>query len=80
MGHLPMLGVPFKCICDDIEGPLNPMSSRGYRQVLTVEFSTSYPQARPLKAIRTEEVAEALFGVYCLIGYAQIEQVRLFLI
>ena len=61
-----MLDVPYKCICVDIIGPMNPMSSRGFRYVLTIiDLSTRYPEAIPLKGISTEEVAEALFGVYC---------------
>ena len=72
MGHLPVLDVPYKCICVDIIGPINPMSSRGHRYVLTIiDLSTRYPEAIPLKGISTEEVAEALFGVYCRMGAPQ---------
>lgn len=69
MGHLPVIDVPYKCICVDIVGPINPMSSRGYRYILTIiDLSTRYPEAIPLKGITTEEVAEALFSVYCRMG------------
>jgi transposase InsO family protein len=69
MGHLPVLDVPFQCICVDLVGPINPMSSRGYRYVLTaIDLSTRYPEAIPLKGISTEEVAEALFEFYCRMG------------
>src|ERR1043165_1225127 len=54
MGHLPVLDIPYKCICVDIIGPINPMSSRGHRYVLTIiDLSTRYPDAIPLKGIST---------------------------
>src|ERR1043165_1594311 len=72
MGHLPVLDIPYKCICVDIIGPINPMSSRGHRYVLTIfDLSTRYPDAIPLKGISTEEVSEALFGIYCRMGSPQ---------
>ena len=72
LGHLPVVDVPFACICIDLIGPMNPMSSRGHRYVLTViDLSTRYPEAIPLKGITTEEVAEALFGLYCRMGVPQ---------
>src|SRR5678816_2418976 len=52
MGHLPIVDVPFNQICVDIIGPVNPMSIRGYRYVLTIiDLSTRYPEAIPLKGI-----------------------------
>src|SRR6218665_3291095 len=72
LGHLPIVDVPFACICIDLIGPMNPMSSRGHRYVLTaVDMSTRYPEAILLKGISAEEVSEALFGIYCRMGVPQ---------
>lgn len=70
--RLPIIDVPFACICIDLIGPMNPMSSRGHRYVLTaVNMSIRYSEATPLKRISAEEVPEALFGMYCRMGVPQ---------
>ena len=69
LGHLPLIDVPFKMICVDIAGPIEPRSCRGSKYILTiVDMATRFPEAIPLKGISTEEVADKLFEFYCRMG------------
>ena len=60
-----MISVPFQRIGVDLIGPITPLSSSGKRYILTVvDYATHYPEAVALSGISTEEVAEALCGIY----------------
>ncbi len=70
LGKMPMIETPFKRIAVDIVGPIHPVSDRGNRYILSiVDYATRYPEAVALKRITTEEVAEALVGVYSRVGF-----------
>ena len=67
---MPIIDVPFKRIAIDIVGPINPMSERKNRYILTVvDFATRYPEAVALPSIETERVAEALLEIYSRVGF-----------
>ena len=56
-----MVGIPFHRIPVDLIGPINPMSARKHRYILTiVDMATRYPKVIPLVNIDMENVAEAL--------------------
>lgn len=69
LGHLPLVGEPFRSICVDIVGPIEPRSTRGYRYIVTiVDMATRFQEAILLKTITAEEVMEELFKFYCRMG------------
>src|SRR6218665_2374394 len=69
LGHLPLIGEPFRAICVDIARPIEPRSRSGYRYILTIlDMATRFPEAIPLKTITAEEVMEELFKFYCRMG------------
>ena len=52
-----------------IVGLINPLSDSGNRFILTVvDYATRYPEAKALKRIDTESVAEALVEIYSRVG------------
>jgi len=66
---MPVISVPFQRIGVDLIGPITPLSSSGKRYILTVvDYATRYPEAVALSGISTEEVAEALCGIYSRVG------------
>ena len=66
---MPLIDKPFKRVAIDLVGPISPPSADGQRYILTlVDFSTSYPEAGPLKKIDTETVAEALVDIFSRLG------------
>ena len=68
LGDIPLVGTPFEKIAVDLIGPL-PQSKRGFRWILTLaDFTTRYPEAKPLKSIDTTEVAEALIEIFSRLG------------
>ena len=68
--NMPVIDTPFKRIAIDIVGPINPMSERKNRYVLTVvDYATRYPEAVPLPTIETERVAEALLEIFSRVGF-----------
>lgn len=68
--EMPVIDTPFKRVAVDIIGPINPMSERKNRFILTVvDYATRYPEAVALPSIETERVAEALFEIYTRVGF-----------
>ena len=64
-----LIDKPFKRVAIDVVKPISPPSEDGQRYILTlVDFSTSYPEAVPLKKIDTETVAEALVDIFSRLG------------
>ena len=69
LGTMPIIDTPFSRIAIDIVGPIHPPSDKGNRFILTVvDYSTRYPEAKALKTIDTENVAEALLEIYSRVG------------
>ena len=69
LGHMPIIDTPFDRVAVDLIGPIEPMSARGHRYILTVvDYATRYPEAVALKNINTETVAEALVEIYSKVG------------
>ena len=69
LGKMPLIETPFSRIATDIVGPINPPSDNGNRFILTVvDYATRYPEAKALKRIDTESVAEALVEIYSRVG------------
>lgn len=60
---------PFQRIAVDIVGPLQPVTDRGNRYILTIiDYATRYPEAIALQGIEAERVAEALVDVFSRVG------------
>jgi hypothetical protein len=69
LGRMPIISTPFERVAVDIIGPIVPMSDRGHQYVLTmIDYATRYVEAKPLKSIKTEEVAEALWEMWTRLG------------
>ena len=69
LGQMPIIDTPFDRIAIDLIGPIEPISERGHRYILTViDYATRYPEAVALKTITTETVAEALVEIYSRVG------------
>ncbi|XP_061180784.1 uncharacterized protein LOC133189428 [Saccostrea echinata] len=69
LGQMPMISEPFQRIAVDIVGPLQPITDRGNRYILTIiDYATRYPEAVALHGIETERVAEALVDVFSRVG------------
>ena len=72
LGKLPLIDTPFKRVAVDIIGPLNPVTDRRNRYILTlVDYATRYPEAIALPSIEAERVAEALIEMFSRIGFPQ---------
>lgn len=66
---MPLIDVPFKRVAVDIVGPIQPVTDKGNRYILTlVDFATRYPEAIPMPSIETERVAEALIDIFSRVG------------
>ena len=53
----------------DIIGPIEPMSTKRNRFILTVvDYATRYPEAVALPSVDTQHVAEALLKIYSRVG------------
>ena len=62
---MPFIDVPFQRVAVDLIGPIDPVTDRGNRYILTlVDYATLYPEVVVLKHITTEAVAEALVDIY----------------
>ncbi|XP_062602901.1 uncharacterized protein LOC134264647 [Saccostrea cucullata] len=69
LGHMPLITVPFQRVAVDIVGPLQPITDKGNRYILTVvDYATRYPEAIALPGIETERVAEALVDIFSRVG------------
>ena len=69
LGDMPLIDMPFRRVAVDLVGPISPPSEKGHRYILTlVDYATRYPEAVPLKNIKTETVAEALLDMYSRLG------------
>jgi Integrase zinc binding domain/Integrase core domain len=67
--QMPIIDTPFERVAVDLIGPIEPMSARGHRYILTiVDYATRYPEAVALRNISIETVAEALVEVYSRVG------------
>ncbi|XP_077868511.1 uncharacterized protein LOC144359184 [Saccoglossus kowalevskii] len=63
LGHIPIIEEPFRRVAVEFA------TDRGHKYILVlVDFATHYPDAKVLKTIGTEVVAEALLGMYSRIG------------
>ena len=69
LGKMPIIETPFDRVAVDIIGPITPCSDRGHRYILTmVDYATRYVEAKPLKTIKSEEVAENLWEIWTRLG------------
>lgn len=70
LGKTPVIDVPFRRVAVDLVGPLQPITDKGNRYILTlVDYATRYPEAVALPSIETERVAEALIDIFCRVGF-----------
>ncbi|BFZ05447.1 hypothetical protein BsWGS_08486 [Bradybaena similaris] len=64
---------PFQKVAVDIVGPLNTVSDKGNRFILTmVDMCTRWPEAIPLKFITSEAITEAFFHLFSRIGFPEV--------
>ncbi|XP_077987486.1 uncharacterized protein LOC144442090 [Glandiceps talaboti] len=72
LGTMPLIDVPFQKVAVDLVGPIEPVTDRGNRYILTLmDYATRYPEAVVLKRIQAEVVAEALVSIYSRVGIPQ---------
>ena len=66
---LPVFSQPFSRLAMDMVGPL-PQTEEGHRYILTLcDYGTRYPEAFPLKATTSKDVAEALVEMFSRVGF-----------
>jgi len=69
LGKMPLIGEPFQRVAVDLIGPIEPMTDRKNRYILTmVDYATRYPEAVALSRIDAETVAEALVTMFTRVG------------
>nr|XP_034316843.1 uncharacterized protein LOC117686229 isoform X2 [Crassostrea gigas] len=69
LGQMPLITEAFQRVAVDLIGPLQPVTDKGNRYILTlVDYATRYPEAIPLPGIETERVAEALVDIFSRLG------------
>jgi len=69
LGKMPIIETPFDRVAVDLVGPIHPETDKGNRYILTmVDYATRYPEAVPLKDIKTETVAEAMVNMFTRVG------------
>ena len=67
---MPLIETPFERVAVDLVGPIQPVTDRKNRYILTlVDYATRYPEAVPLPRIEAERVAEALFNMFTRLGF-----------
>ena len=65
---IPVLGEPFSHVLIDCVGPL-PKSKRGNQYILTIMCAaTRFPEAIPLRTIKTPNIVKALIKFFTLVG------------
>ncbi len=65
---MPVVDKPFSRVAMDMVGPL-PGTTEGFRYILTiVDYGTRFPEAVPLKSTSSQDVADALLGVFARVG------------
>ena len=70
---MPLIDTPFHKVAIDLIGPLVPVTDRKHRWVLTlVDCATRYPEAVALTSTTTEEIADALIGIFSRVGVPKI--------
>ena len=73
MQLMPLIDTPFHKVAIDLIGPLVPVTDRKHRWVLTlVDCATRYPEAVALTSTTTEEIADALIGIFSRVGVPKI--------
>src|SRR6218665_2646713 len=82
LGHLPLVGEPFRSISIEIAGPIEPRSTSGYRYILSiVDMATRFPEAIPLKTITQKRSRRSFLNSIVVWefprGYIQIMEVSL---
>jgi len=66
---MPLIERPFQRVAVDLIGPIEPMTDRKNRYILTmVDYATRYPEAVALSRIDAETVAEALVTMFTRVG------------
>ena len=69
IGEMPLIDTPFARVAVDLVGPIHPPSEKGNRFILSlVDYATRYPEAKALKYIDSESVAEALVQMFSRVG------------
>ena len=69
LGKMPIFDTAFKRVAVDIIGPITPMSESKCQYVLTmIDYATRYPEAVPLKNVKAETVADALWNFWTRLG------------
>ena len=69
VGEMPLIDTPFARVAVDLVGQIYPPSEKGNRFILTlVDYATRYPEAKALKYIDSESVAEALVQMFPRVG------------
>ncbi|XP_038054655.1 uncharacterized protein LOC119726874 [Patiria miniata] len=72
LDDMPLIDTPFRRIAVDIVGPIQPVTDKGSRYILTVvDYATRYPEAVALPKIEAERVAEALLTIFSRVGVPQ---------
>ena len=67
---MPLIETPFERVAVDLVGPIQPVTDRKNRYILTlVDYAIRYPEAIPLPGIEAERVAEALFNMFTRLGF-----------
>uniref|UniRef100_A0A3B3HIN5 Gypsy retrotransposon integrase-like protein 1 n=3 Tax=Oryzias latipes TaxID=8090 RepID=A0A3B3HIN5_ORYLA len=65
---LPVIGTPFRRIAMDVVGPLEKSSS-GYKYILVIcDYATRFPEAFPLRSIKTPKIISALVQLFSRVG------------
>jgi hypothetical protein len=72
LGKMPLISKAFQRVAVDIIRPLQPITDKGNRYILTlVDYATCYPEAIALPGIETERVAKALVDIFSRVGVPQ---------
>ena len=70
LAKMPLIETPFERVAVDLVGPIQPVTDRKNRYILTlVDYATRYPEAIPLPGIEADRVAEALFNMFTRLGF-----------